>query len=171
AETRCNCDHSGWDVRMPVAPSDDRDPIVLVVASKLFFCACVAFFRFEGDSIELLVYRGTPVAERGFRGGEDSGDIRMCGSGVIGAEFVLEYEHGHAPIAVFLISRWSCMRRIAHIGWHRGNAAWIEYNATVTCGGDDIDAVGDAFGVLGETPWGIHALSPVVEGLEPGWHR
>src|SRR5208283_1649807 len=151
--------------------SDDRDPIVLVVASELFFCACVAFFRFAGDSIELLVYRGTPVAERGFRGGEDSGDIRMCGSGVIGAEFVLEYEYGHAPIAVFLISRWSCMRRIAHIGWHCGNAARIEYNAAVACGADDIDAVGNMFGVLSDAPWRIHDLPPVVESLESGWHR
>src|SRR5450759_1029377 len=112
-----------------------------------------------------------PVAEGRFCGGEDGGDIRMFGCGVIVAEVVLEYEHGHAPIAVFLVSRWSCMRRIAHIGWHRGNAARIEHNAAVACGADDIDAVGNMFGVLGEAPWGIHDLSPVVERLESGGHR
>jgi hypothetical protein len=40
---------------------------------ELFFCAGVALFGFEGDAIELLVYRGTPVAERGFCRGSAAG--------------------------------------------------------------------------------------------------
>jgi len=92
-----------------------------------------------------------PIPERGFCRSEDGGDIRTFGSGVIGVEFVLEYETActnrslpHKPMA--------CMRRIAHIGWHRGNAVRIEHNAAVACGADDIDAVDNMFDVAGQRP-------------------